>query len=323
MISVILTSYKRPHLLQQQYDAICNQTIKPLEIILAKNNAGLNDLYDKKLLDEMLVIESNRNLGVWSRFSYALNCRGDYICIFDDDTIPGNRWLENCLECMTKQEGLYGTIGIRFKPDYYQYERFGWVSNNENIEIVDIVGHSWFLKKEWLLSFWREYPLHNSIYVGEDIHLSYVIQKYLKLNTYVPPHPINDKSMWGSINAQYGDDENSIYKIMGTVEMNNALTKYIDNNFQIFTICEHDLDMKLYEFYKNDEWDKLIFTAEMYISRHEKTKSREYNSILFYYGYAQMNNNKERAKEIYKEILENEPPDDIAIWTKSNLEFMN
>jgi hypothetical protein len=40
------------------------------------------------------------------------------------------------------------------------------------------------------------------------MHFSYTIQKYLGINTYVPPHPKDDKDMWGSLKAeQYGGDK--------------------------------------------------------------------------------------------------------------------
>jgi cellulose synthase/poly-beta-1,6-N-acetylglucosamine synthase-like glycosyltransferase len=83
--------------------------------------------------------------------------------IFDDDTIPGSRWLENCLETMKTNEGLLGSVGLLYlnplpaaQASYYEhYLRFGWPENgNNDIPIkVDLVGHSWFFKKEWLESY--------------------------------------------------------------------------------------------------------------------------------------------------------------------------
>ena len=63
----------------------------------------------------------NTNFGVWARFAFALNALGTYVCIFDDDTIPGRKWLENCLTESKKQRGLYGTRGICFgsRETYY------------------------------------------------------------------------------------------------------------------------------------------------------------------------------------------------------------
>ena len=200
-VSVVLNYYKRPHALKAQLEAIKKQTIKPCEILIWQNKGDLADFtpLDKDTQESCMTSISNVNWGVWSRFSYALNCRGDFICLFDDDAIPGERWIENCINTHSKKRGVLGTIGIIFNDlNYSSYERHGWASPNNSVQQVDIVGHSWFVDRELLSAFWREFevPFHNLS--GEDVHLSYSVQKYLQLNTYVPPHPEEDKSLWGS-----------------------------------------------------------------------------------------------------------------------------
>jgi GT2 family glycosyltransferase len=71
--------------------------------------------FDTNLTSSLITASCNKNLGVWARFAYALNASTEYVCIFDDDTIPGNRWLENCLNTIQTHNGLLGTAGIRFK----------------------------------------------------------------------------------------------------------------------------------------------------------------------------------------------------------------
>jgi GT2 family glycosyltransferase len=107
-ITVILNGYKRPQFLQEQINAIQNQTVKPREIMLWQNNT---EGFDQNITNSITTAASNKNLGVWARFAYALNAKTEYICIFDDDTIPGSKWFENCLETMKTHEGLLGTIG--------------------------------------------------------------------------------------------------------------------------------------------------------------------------------------------------------------------
>jgi glycosyltransferase involved in cell wall biosynthesis len=63
MITVILTKYKRPHLLENQFISLRNQTLKPDEILVCDN--------------------SLHNLGVWARFSMALNAKSDFVCVID------------------------------------------------------------------------------------------------------------------------------------------------------------------------------------------------------------------------------------------------
>jgi hypothetical protein len=59
------------------------------------NNPG-DEFPNRMVIENTTSAFCNRNLGVWSRFAYALNAKTKYVCVFDDDTIPGNNWLKNC-----------------------------------------------------------------------------------------------------------------------------------------------------------------------------------------------------------------------------------
>ena len=208
-ITCILNLYKRPHTLHNQIDALRKQTIKPKKIIVWINNAEKIPI----IPDDITVIHSNENFGVWGRFTPALLANTPYVCIFDDDTIPGSKWLENCCQTMNKVNGLLGTVGVIFKNSMDEYEaacRHGWCDGNEEIKQVDIVGHSWFFKREWVQYMWEYYDKETMFISGEDIALSCALQKK-GINTYVPPHPINDIEMFGSnpkLAIELGIDEN-------------------------------------------------------------------------------------------------------------------
>jgi hypothetical protein len=239
-VTVILNGYKRGKHFGEQLKAIQNQTVKPKEILLWQN---LGEKFDSNLTNQTIHANCNYNFGVWARFAYALNARSEYVCVFDDDTIPGKKWLENCLNTIKTHNGLLGAVGVVFgtKNGYHPCKRFGWTDNhNEEVKQVDIVGHSWFFRREWLSTFWRELPdINQSNLMGEDMHFSYTLQKYLQLNTYVPPHPVNDKEMWGS---QYesgwkiGADTNAISQNMMNMSlMSHTYTDYIKKGFNIIT----------------------------------------------------------------------------------------
>ncbi len=236
-ITAILNGFKRPQFLEGQINAIRNQTIPPAEIMLWQNNTVG---FDTNLTNSITTAASNKNLGVWARFAYALNAKTEYICIFDDDTIPGPRWFENCINTMKTHEGLLGTIGLIYHnpTSYRPNTRYGWteVNNDEPIR-VDIVGHAWFFKREWLSAYWREFPPQGFDCVGEDMHFSAMIQKYLGLNTYVPPHPTNDKSLWGSIYGwELGTEPNALSFIPQNLHlMNNYHNHLINNGFKLIS----------------------------------------------------------------------------------------
>lgn len=201
-ITVILTGYKRPQHFNEQIKSIKNQTIKAKEIILWVNNPDF-DFGDTNLQD-VTVIKSNKNFGVWARFSCALLANTKYVCVFDDDTIPGNRWFENCYETMKQFDGLLGTIGVVFNENSQFYDvkyRIGWDKPINEVSKVDIVGHSWFFKKEWLQYLWKLQPIfdeNEQLVCGEDIGFSCALQK-VGIDTFVPPHPPGHHEFFGSI----------------------------------------------------------------------------------------------------------------------------
>lgn len=233
-ITVILNGYKRPQFLETQVKFINEQTIKPKEIMLWQN---AKDGFNLDLTSKLTTCVSNVNMGVWARFAYALNAKTEYICIFDDDTIPGKKWLENCVETIKTHEGLLGTIGLIYhsKNSYYPLVRYGWDNPNEETVRVDIVGHAWFFKREWLSAFWRELPPINLNIVGEDMHFSFMIQKYLGLSTYVPPHPRNNKELWGSSDGwNMGREANAISLVPKNIElMNSYLNELVKKGFKL------------------------------------------------------------------------------------------
>lgn len=197
-ITAILNAYRRPHTIKAQIEALQNQSVKPDEIWVWRNyhedfTIDLSSLQVDKFCD------SNHNWKYFGRFAFGLLAKTDFVAYFDDDTIPGSRWLENCLDTYKKTKGIIGGVGLVHgdKQNYMNHSRFGWPSNNEQITQVDLVGHAWFVKKEYLGLVWAEEPA--TYETAEDMHLSYICQKYGGIKTYVPPHPANDKSMSSSL----------------------------------------------------------------------------------------------------------------------------
>lgn len=206
-VSAVLTLYKRPEKLVEQLDALEKQTVKPREILLFHDAAipPINLELDEKVRSHITnYIKVEKNVGVWGRFAGGLLATGKYVCFFDDDTIPGSRWLENCLTQMHKRKGLYGAIGIDAwnlsNYPYRGFRRWGWGGPCETAKEVDFVGHSWFLEKDWLGAMWINSSQYYSFkYVAEDAFLSYSLKRWLGIKTYVPPHPKNDLELYGSM----------------------------------------------------------------------------------------------------------------------------
>ena len=216
-ISVILTAWCREQYLEEQVERVLSQTVCPREIILWYNAppkkmsiferkqlvSFKNDKYVKKIICDY-------NFGIVPRFSFASSLESEYVCIFDDDTMPGERWFENCLNYVDSEQVLCGTIGLRYLSKTAiktETPRMGWEAMNENLEYVDLVGHSWFFRREWAKYFWDEDPVSYSF--GEDIHFCAMLHRH-GIRSACPPHPRGDKSLWGSVKPERGVDKVAI-----------------------------------------------------------------------------------------------------------------
>lgn len=245
-VTAILNCYKRTRWFPEQMEAIKRQTHPVSEVLVWKNQAD-TDPIPQELKDQVAFVECNRNLGVWARFALALNARSEFICVFDDDTIPGDRWIENCVKTYRTNPGLLGTVGVVFGDKNYTWRslrRVGWCNPNEETQKVDIVGHSWFFHRDMLSVMWREMPPRDQIpIVGEDIHFAHMIQKYTECAVWVPPHPAGDKSLWGSTEGEpYGTSREGIsqnrYMVNGApmsavMLMGHYLSQAVDGGFKL------------------------------------------------------------------------------------------
>ena len=197
-ITVILNCYRRPYNLKMQVDAIRSQTVRPVQIWLWINYHEDNKDFDPKTLGVDRIFHNDYNWKFYGRFAAALLADTEYIALYDDDTIPGTRWHENCLNTMTTHEGILGSAGIILKGNrYVQHDRCGWPTQNQEITEVDLVGHSWFFKREWLRYLWQEKPVTWNN--GEDIQFGFMAKIHGGISTYCPPHPPDDKSLHGSV----------------------------------------------------------------------------------------------------------------------------
>ena len=199
-VTAVLSAFNRRDNLQRQIDAVRNQSHAVSEILVWENGTSFASPITAKGID--LVGSSTRNLGVWARFIFALHASGDFVWVLDDDTVPGPGWLNNALTTFEMHPGIIGSRGLRFSStkSYLIYEEFGPNNPSQEVIPVDLLGHNWIFPRDWLAHFFSEFSNRfDNPLAGEDLHLSYAIQKHLGLGCFVPPHPQADQSIWGEV----------------------------------------------------------------------------------------------------------------------------
>ena len=245
-ITCVLNFYKRPYAIHEQLAAIRHQTIRPKKIIIWVNETeGVKFPEDITNDASLTIVRSSENLGVWPRFAISQFADTPYVCVFDDDTIPGRKWLQNCCDTMDTVNGLLGTIGVIFNNvDFYSMNRrHGWDAPSDQIYEVDTVGHSWFFKREWLQHLWQFHDNPSKLLkCGEDMAFTCGLQK-VGIKTYVPPHPAHDPEMFGSFPKQawsYGTDTNAAISMQsGSSELFSQTFRHLRRNYDFKILADN------------------------------------------------------------------------------------
>jgi hypothetical protein len=207
-VTCVMNAWGRPQAYPCQFNSLRGQTVENEILVWQNAHEPTRKDWKRDWFDEAQVTHAgcNKNLGVWSRFAYALNARTEFVCIFDDDIVPGREWLQNCLDTFAKYPGLLGGNGVIFHSltNYSSRTNYGWAFPNHYCTQVDIVGHAWFMRREWLGLYWSEMPdLSQPVIAGEDFHASYALQKH-GINTFVPQHRKRTPQRWSCRNPKQG-----------------------------------------------------------------------------------------------------------------------
>jgi hypothetical protein len=246
-VTCVMNAYGKPQAFPCQFNALKKQTTENEIIVWQNTHEATRKDWKRDWFDEAQVAYAgcNRNLGVWSRFAFALNAKTEFVCVFDDDIVPGTKWLQHCLETYARHPGLLGGNGVIFHSlsDYNARTNYGWAFPNRYCTHVDIVGHAWFCRREWLGLFWSELPdLSQPAVAGEDFHFSYMLQKH-GIRTLVPQHRKHETERWSCRNPKQG-------RLFGRADA--ALSKHPQHSRTIqagldlyvkkgFRLIEHDM----------------------------------------------------------------------------------
>jgi hypothetical protein len=198
-VSVILTVYKRNYI-DEQIRAILAQTVIPYKIYLWQNEEHI-DVTEYREKYGVSLIRADENFKFHGRFAFANLMQTEYVAIFDDDIIPGKKWLENCLRLSRERNCIVGANGRTFIRDS---EWTGYESLVREDSKSHLVGHCWFFRKEWLKYMWmlEPYTYEN----GEDIHFCLSARLFGEIESFVAKQTTLDE-MADITKNKYSTDE--------------------------------------------------------------------------------------------------------------------
>nr|GMD14241.1 Inactive protein kinase [Ipomoea batatas] len=217
-ITVILNHFKRKTLCAQ-LDSLLSQTL-PFHHVWVLSFGSPNEQTLRRIVESyndtrISFISSGYDFKYYGRFQMALQTEADLVYIVDDDMIPGKKMLQilaHVAGTEKYQNSVLGSIGriLPFRQKDFSFPSYRKFRSKEaglylpdpaydilvdRIVQVDFLSSSWFLSAELVKTLFIETPF--TFMTGEDLHLSYQLQKYRNAGSFVLPVDPNDKETWG------------------------------------------------------------------------------------------------------------------------------
>ncbi|KAH0712976.1 hypothetical protein KY289_008935 [Solanum tuberosum] len=217
-ITVILNHFKRKTLCSQ-IDSLLGQTLQFHHVWVvafgSPNEESLKRIVDSYNDSRISFISSSYDFKYYGRFQMALQTEADLVYIVDDDMIPGKKMLQILAHVAGTDKymnSVLGSIGriLPFRQKDFIFPSYRKFRSKEaglylpdpayNITVdrivqADFLSSSWFLSAELVKTLFIETPF--TFMTGEDLHLSYQLQKYRNAGSFVLPVDPNDKETWG------------------------------------------------------------------------------------------------------------------------------
>jgi len=217
-VTVILNHFKR-RTLCAQLEQLRRQTLPFHRAWVlsfgSPNEASLRRIVESYNDSRVSFVASGYDFKYYGRFQMALQSESDFVYVLDDDMIPGARMLEIlCHVAGTDKyaSAVLGSIGriLPFRQKDFTFPSYRKFRSKEaglylpdpayditvdRIVQVDFLSSSWFLPADLVKTLFIETPF--TFMTGEDLHLSYQLQKYMGAGSFVLPVDPNDKETWG------------------------------------------------------------------------------------------------------------------------------
>lgn len=205
-VLVIMSAYKRNYF-KEQIEAIkAQEGVIIKKILLWQNENHVDTSFLREYGVE--IIQSDSNIKYHGRFALPLLFDSiEYTAIFDDDTIPAKGWLQNAIRCVDEKNGIAGQNGRTYNPNTKLYTGVGDDGSCPSDIKVDLVGHCWVFKTEWVRFLWVQKQV--SYETGEDIQFCMSAKYHGGISSYcVKQEPHNA----GQLKLNYGGDEHATYR---------------------------------------------------------------------------------------------------------------
>lgn len=211
-VTAIVSFYSRVDTVTRMLHALASQTLPPRQIWVEVSGSPVHDdivrkvhAFNNTMLAlrtpsiELHLFSSDRRMGYHGRFRHAMQAPTSRVAIFDDDCIPGARFLKQAMHVANtgRFPGVLGVKGHLAHPiaPGHTLQWYGPLSRTSVLTEVDVVGGAWVMDTATVKALYRSQPFTWA--TGEDIQLCAAVRLVQRQACYVLPADYDDPDTMG------------------------------------------------------------------------------------------------------------------------------
>jgi len=199
-LTVVLSYHARPDVIEPQQRLLVAQSITPRAVV-AWINPHENRIAPHVLqtLMRMPCVQPNIDMGPWMRWGVASQAQTEFVAIFDDDAMPGPRWLEAAIARLlasNNEHDVVAAAGLLYSSDQSADARAVGPERPPTEEVdVDVGRGAWVMRTataRLIASQQRPIDL-----LSTGLHVAAVVQEQDALTVVLPYG--RDHATWGML----------------------------------------------------------------------------------------------------------------------------
>ena len=151
-----------------------------IDEILIVHLENLNKDYSQYKKAKFIFMPKSYDLGLLSRYTFALSCKNQYVFIQDDDWVYSEEFLNKVISCTSPLAGAHGRW---FEHGKYTRKKDKSLTTAPIVLTTGVLVDTTYLTKviEFAKKFWPDYQ---NVFNGEDIFMNIAISKITNIKEF-------------------------------------------------------------------------------------------------------------------------------------------
>lgn len=242
-LTVLLAYSTRPELIAVQHRLLSTQSVQPRAVFAHVNPSDKIEIPPAAMamIDAIPNTRPNVDIGAWARWGLVATVGTEFVCIIDDDCMPGPRWFELALAKIQATEGdsIVCAAGIVYRSDRFDDIALVGPEAPPATEVdVDVGRGAWFMRTSTARRVLAEEPAWPMLSTG--LHVASVVQALEGFTTVLPYSPA-DRAGWGML-----DPAVAARSVSERIDAEHAAGNTAQGSVEIRSV--------IYDAYREDGW---------------------------------------------------------------------